>query len=169
MKEHLKLKPFISGNCCSAKCAGTFAWKNHTKLERPPEFYAWKTMIARCKNPNRHDWDRYGGRGITVCERWLKYENFAQDMGPRPSADHSIERRENNGNYEPSNCYWATREEQGANKRNNVLLTLGNETLNLAQWSRRVRVGEGCLRKRMKRGWPDERVLTTPLKGVNGR
>lgn len=82
-----------------------------------PEFSIWSSMIKRCRYPSTTRWDRYGGRGISVCDRWRNsFQNFYEDMGPRPSKDHSVERRENDGNYEPNNCYWATRVEQQNNR-----------------------------------------------------
>lgn len=75
-------------------------------------------MRARCTNPKERVYEYYGGRGISVCDRWLNsFENFFEDMGPRPSKKHSLERMDVNGNYEPGNCKWATRTEQGINRR----------------------------------------------------
>lgn len=84
---------------------------------RTSEYHSWEAMIKRCTNPNYEHWDYYVGRGITICERWLKFEHFITDMGTKPSPKHSIDRINTNGNYEPGNCKWSTAKEQAANRR----------------------------------------------------
>lgn len=99
-----------------------------------PEYAVWCTMKARCTNPNNKKFPRYGGRGIKVCERWRdSFENFITDMGRRPGAEFSVERVNNDGDYEPTNCRWASRREQGKNKRNSVLYNLNGKLVNLTE------------------------------------
>jgi hypothetical protein len=115
-------------------------------------------MRARCDSPKDKRYSDYGGRGIEVCERWSKFENFLMDMGEVPLGM-SIERINNNGNYEPSNCKWADRVEQGSNKRNNVLIALDGEVLTTSQWSRKTGIMLCTIRARLKAGYSPKEVL----------
>ena len=119
------------------------------------EYRTWEAMLARCYRPDARGFENYGGRGIEVCPQWREsFEQFARDMGPRP-AGHSIERRENNGNYEPDNCRWATRTEQANNRRNSRFITVDGRTMTIAQWSRALCVGSHTIRQRISDGMDD--------------
>ena len=117
------------------------------------EYRVWCHMIGRCYNETDHKYPDYGGRGITICERWRgSFENFLADMGERPSPKHTIDRVDNAGNYEPGNCRWATAVEQGQNKRNNVSVILRGEIVVVAEAERRLGVCGGAVHQRVKHG-----------------
>ena len=115
-------------------------------------------MRQRCSNSNNKDWNHYGGRGITVCERWLSFENFLADMGPKPPGL-SLERIDNDGNYEPGNCKWATNLEQMRNRRCSIYLTISGERLPLIEWARRYGVRYGTAHRRFRKGVPPELIF----------
>lgn len=131
-----------------------------------PTYQSWLGIKARCADPDN---PYYGGRGITVCERWERsFDDFLADMGEAPPGT-SIERVNNNGNYEPGNCRWATRVEQSQNRSCAITITVHGETLNLAEWSRRTGVDYHCLYKRIVTlGWSPEAAIPRPLKAGGG-
>jgi hypothetical protein len=121
-------------------------------MKGTPEYSSWRAMKNRCYRQSNNNYKDYGGRGITVCDRWLNsFEAFYEDMGPRPSLKYSIERRENNGNYEKSNCYWATDTEQANNKRNNILYEYGDEKLTLSEISVKTGISYDALYQRINK------------------
>lgn len=125
-----------------------------------PEYGAWSNMIQRCTNPNNPEYHNYGERGITVCERWrLSFTAFWEDVGDRPSPQHSIHRINNDIGYEPGNVRWVTAREQGAGRRRNVWIEAGGERLILAEWSRRTGIPYDTIRGRLLRGWSPERAM----------
>lgn len=131
-------------------------------MSRTPIYRLWEGIINRCRCPSDTNYSRYGGRGITVCERWYDFANFYADMGPRPSSKHSIERRDNNGNYEPENCYWTTKLVQQRNMRSNRLMTYEGRTQCVAAWADESPVSAAVLRYRLFKGWPFADALRLP-------
>lgn len=127
---------------------------------KSPEHMAWCAMRSRCRDSDSQSYDNYGGRGIAVCERWLKFENFLADMGPRPTPKHSIDRINNDGNYEPANCRWATKYQQDNNRRTNRMLEYAGLCLTISEWSRRVNISWSAIDTRLERGWSVEEALT---------
>lgn len=134
-------------------------WRGEFKKEST----AWAGMIARCNNKKFIGYNRYGGRGISVCDRWSKScSSFIEDMGLAPTKYHSLDRINNDGNYEPSNCRWATIKEQNNNKSSNILITCYGETNNIAQWSEKTGVSRSTIRLRHIAGKSPEDCLVKP-------
>jgi hypothetical protein len=121
--------------------------------ETTDEYKVWQGVKRRCYNPNERVFEYYGGRGIIMCERWkTSFGNFLADMGARPSIAHSIDRIDSNGNYEPSNCRWATRSEQSNNRRSNRRETFNGETRNVREWERHLGWPNGTINARLQNG-----------------
>lgn len=129
-------------------------------------YWVWADMAQRCRNPRHRGYANYGGRGIRVCDRWRLFSNFAADMGPRP-AGLMLDRINNDGNYEPSNCRWATRKEQNSNRRNCIYVDDGGDRVTLKEYCRRHGLKYRPIVKRIQnRGWPMERALSEPIRKV---
>jgi hypothetical protein len=129
------------------------------------EYQSWRSMIARCTSENDSYWYLYGGRGITVCDRWLSFENFLADMGSRPSKEHTIDRIESERNYEPDNCRWATRDVQVNNRTNTLYVDYRGERLPFAVALRKAggKVSIKTAWWRIFRGrWTVDKALETP-------
>lgn len=127
-------------------------------------YHVWNGMIQRCYNPNGKSYKRYGGRGITVCDRWKKsFENFYSDMGD-PSAGLTLERRDNNLGYSPENCLWASRTAQARNRRSNRLITHSGMTMCVAAWEEHLGLTPSIIIQRLDvLGWSVERAITEPV------
>ncbi len=121
-------------------------------------YICWQAMKRRCSLETCRQWKFYGGRGIKVCERWQSFENFLADMGEKPTGL-TLDRIDNNGDYEPSNCRWVSQSQNCRNRRNNRLLTLNGETLSVAGWADKLNIPQGRIMNRVRRGWPAERIL----------
>ena len=131
------------------------------------EYRSWFHMKNRCFNTNNKDYSRYGGRGISVCDRWKNsFQNFFADMGLKPSPKHSIDRIDNNGDYFAENCKWSTHKEQVNNRNSNRLITIKNETLTMAQWAEKMGFGESVIWQRLNLGWSEYDAVMTPLETV---
>lgn len=131
-----------------------------------PTYHSWAGMVARCSSEKHKNFQNYGGRGIKVCERWLTFANFLADMGEKPPGT-SLDRINGNGNYEPSNCRWATATQQSRNRRSNRILTMSGVSRTVAEWSEVLGVHVGTLSWRVQQGWSDVDVLTRPLQHRN--
>ena len=127
-----------------------------------PVYKIWKDMKRRCENPNNSSFAFYGGRGIKVCERWHEFTNFFVDMGDRPTPQHTLDRIDNDGDYEPGNVRWATRKEQRNNQRphrNAHFITAFGMTLQLSQWAQRNGIDKGLIWHRLRAGWTPEQAV----------
>lgn len=136
-----------------------------------PEYAIWRSMIQRCTNPRNKRFRDYGARGIAVCIRWRCFENFYEDMGPRPSPSHQLDRfPRQDGDYQPCNVRWATPKQQQRNRRGNMVLTYQGLTLTAAEWSERTGLSPDTIyqRKRVLR-WSDAKTLTEPKKRLQKR
>lgn len=126
---------------------------------RTPTYKTWSAMKARCLSVNHIEYPRYGGRGISVCERWIAFENFLADMGERPEGC-SIDRIDPNGKYEPSNCRWATDKEQARNRRNSRFLTVNGITKTVAEWAEQEGSAKAFnIYNRLDLGWSDAEAV----------
>jgi hypothetical protein len=150
------------GESLSCGCRrAEFARKRFTKhgLSCAPIRNIHSKMLKRCFNPADPAFHNYGGRGITVCARWLSLENFAKDMGPRPTPEHSVDRINNDGDYEPGNCRWATRAQQSKNSRRPRLIEIDGQTKNISEWARLTGLSARTISLRLK-CWPLSEVLS---------
>lgn len=159
----------LNGHSKSCGCFGREVTSKrsitHGESGKAGEYQSWRSMLDRCRRPSSPAFVHYGKRGIGVCDRWLLYKNFLADMGRKPSSDHSLDRIDNNGNYEPSNCRWATPKEQSRNRRNGRLLTWNGKTQCVAAWAEELRVGTALLYYRVNAGWSTKDALTCPSGG----
>lgn len=139
-------------------------WKNAAC--KKPEYKVWKALKNRCLNNDCSVYYKYGGRGITVYKPWItSFQTFYAYVGPRPSSKHSLDRINNDGNYEPGNLRWATSTEQCRNRRSNTKLVYKNETRLLAEWVQIKGIARDTIMRRIKKlGWSVEKALDTPVK-----
>lgn len=145
---------------CSS-CSRSTHGKSHTRVHK-----IWEGMIARCNKEDHKSYSRYGARGISVCQRWMKFENFLEDMGEPPTSKHTLERIDNDKNYEKENCEWKTMTEQNRNKSTNHKLTYKGQTMCISEWAEKTGIHKETIRHRILAGWDVENILTRkPHKG----
>lgn len=154
-------KAYPTKRCLSALTHGHARGRTRTR-----EYQAWISMKARCYDTSNSRYRTHGERGIRVCNRWLGangFQHFFSDMGPQPTAKHSLDRKDNDGNYEPGNCRWATAKEQARNRRNNRIISHNGATRTLAEWAEISGVKRTTLDARLKRGVPIADALRPPI------
>lgn len=153
-----------SGKSKSCGCYKMDVVTTHNK-SGSKEFAIWSSMLSRCYCPTHKVYSRYGGRGITVCDRWKNnFQDFYYDMGAKPEK-HSLDRIDNSGNYEPNNCRWATSKQQNRNNSNNRMITVNGETKCIAEWSELMNLNLKTISRRLKQGkTPEEAILPSAEK-----
>lgn len=162
--SNLRAKHVKSCGCLYKEVNRSYMIK-HNSL-KTKEYKSWECMKSRCFNPNNWRYRHYGGRGITVCDKWKNsFSNFLKDMGNKPSSKYSIDRINTNGNYEPSNCRWTTITEQNYNKRNTVYLEYNNKTQTLKQWADELNIPISLIRNRYYGGLATNKILNEKING----
>lgn len=134
-------------------------------LSKSLEYKSWSHMKERCYNIKCKKYPSYGARGIKICDRWRNsFENFLQDMGLKPGKEYTIERKDNNSDYSPNNCKWATPKEQARNKRGNKTITFNNKSQTIIEWSEELGIHKDVLYQRLNRlKWSVEKAFTVPI------
>lgn len=156
------LNKALSGKGGTQSC-GCLNRENPTKHGKAGSkiYGAWNIMLQRCSNPKNPAYQSYGGRGITVCKEWRDFRAFYADMGDRPP-NRTLDRIDNSLGYFKGNCRWATKTQQGNNRRTNRFLTFHGKKKTLAEWAKFTGLGTHCLRSRILAGWPIEKAFKTP-------
>ena len=139
---------------------------HRTKNYTSPTYHSWAAMKNRCQSKTSKDYPRWGGKGITVCQEWQKFENFLRDMREKPAQGWSIDRIDNNKGYEPSNCRWATPSQQQANRKVAKLLTHLGRTQTEGAWAKEYGISRGRLRYRLEQGMSMESALMKETLGT---
>jgi len=130
----------------------------------PREYRSWRAMLARCNNPETRHYEHYGGRGIKVCDRWLDFTLFLKDMGRNPGRFHTLDKQDNNGNYEPGNCAWVDKKAQARNTRRNFILSYKGKKKCLAEWCELLGLKYHTVYCRLRNGWSVQSALEEPKK-----
>jgi hypothetical protein len=161
--KSVRLGNLRSGNTSSCGCNRSIGRVTHG-MSYEHEYRSWKSMKERCLNPTSSNYSNYGGRGIGICSRWLKFSNFIADMGKAPSECHSVDRIDNNGSYCSANCRWATSQEQARNRRNNLMISMDGVSKSLVEWIEDIGGNYQTIYSRLLRGMPPREAF---LRGNN--
>lgn len=168
-----KKRPTSSCGCYAKEVSAKNGRETHThQKSHSPEYYSWQGMKRRCEDEGVRGYERYGGRGIKVCDRWRNsFEAFYEDMGPKPGKTHTIDRIDNDGNYEPGNCQWATKKTQSRNTRTNVFVTYQGRVVSFVELCEISGKSRSTIKNRLNRGWSIEDAVSKPvdLKKSRGR
>lgn len=156
---------------CGCKRESSFGLISKTHgMRKTPEYGAWRAMINRCADKSHKNWANYGGKGVYVCADWVSsFEAFYLHIGPRPTPSHSLDRIDNDGNYEPGNVRWATRKEQNNNKSTNRIIIFNGEHITVANFSELINLPYEVVYYRAKRGWSAEKIASTPIREFSNR
>lgn len=161
--NHLRTGARVSCGCVNdeRRKAGTSSFRHghYRNGQGTPTHESWTAMMTRCTNPKVHEWRHYGGRGILVCDRWTDFRNFLADMGERPK-DHTLDRIDPNGNYEPGNCRWATHQQQALNKRNSKHLWVFGRVRHTRELCNEYGMDRKTFKKRLDAGMTAEEAIT---------
>lgn len=162
-ERFVKIATLRCGESKSCGCLHKERVTTHGSWDNPL-FKVWKGMMSRCYNEKDKRYSRYGGRGIKVCKRWHNMKNFFMDMTDTYAAGLTIDREDNDDDYTPDNCRWATRKRQNRNYSRNIIIEYKGESMCLVEWSERLGINYMTLWDRLKQGWSTEKMLTTPVK-----
>jgi len=163
----------IRGDSTSCGCSlkgNTYGQKHgHRKGGKTTsEYQSWRSMIARCTDPNSTSWPSYGARGIKIYPKWRQFEAFLSDMGPKPSASYTIEREDRDKGYSPSNCRWATPKEQALNRHTTRRVVLNGDLVPLVEAAEQHGLAPATVKARIQRGWTPQQAMSTPPRSKGG-
>ena len=160
----MKAQLLLAGKARSCGCMKSRKGMNATHgMQGTPTWRSWQSMKTRCRDPSHTSYPRYGGRGISYDPKWESFEGFLEDMGMRPPGK-TLDREDNDGDYNRANCRWRTPRQQSLNRSDNVWLTFGGETLCLSDMAAKHGLHRGTVHARLQRGWTLDRALTTPAR-----
>lgn len=170
--SHLMSGHTQSCGCLGSRMSAGERFSTHG-LGKTKEYGSWAGIIQRCTNPNDVRYPDYGGRGITICEEWrhsfLAFYNHVSFLSHSGEKGYSIDRIDNNSNYEPGNVRWSTAADQNRNTRRNIMLTHNGKTQCLTDWANDIGVSPRMLHKRFQNGWSTEKILLTPARKQKGK